>query len=172
MRHLPDEGLRGQRQRLQTTVKRLGDRYMWQEIEETGIPRAAAELDARIAERPAPADSNLLASDRAASTLLPFAEIVRETTSDHRQRHPTHRGARRDRRRRRSRDCGPPRGAAVLRRLSGRCCKSAPGRTQGAICRAHGICVTTATPIDLAALARFRRRYAQASVHGLRVGNQ
>ena len=86
MRHLPDEGLRGQRQRLQTTVKRLGDRYMWQEIEETGIPRAAAELDARIAERPAPADSNLLASDRAASTLLPFAEIVRETTSDHRQR--------------------------------------------------------------------------------------
>ena len=33
MRHVPNEALSNQRQRLETAIKRLGDRYQWQEIE-------------------------------------------------------------------------------------------------------------------------------------------
>jgi predicted alpha/beta-hydrolase family hydrolase len=34
LRHVPDEGLRAQRQRLEVAMKRLGDRYTWQELDQ------------------------------------------------------------------------------------------------------------------------------------------
>ncbi len=83
LRHVPDEGLRTQRQRLQTAIKRLGERYQWQEIEEAEYHVERRKLQARLAELPLPVDSNVLAFDRTASTLLPFAAIIEGTTPDH-----------------------------------------------------------------------------------------
>jgi hypothetical protein len=34
LRHVPDEGLRAQRQRLEVAMKRLCDRYTWQELDQ------------------------------------------------------------------------------------------------------------------------------------------
>ena len=85
MRHLPDEGLRAQRRRIEVAMQRLGNRYTRQEIEEPEYRVERQELEARLAELPLPADSNIIAFDRAASTMLPFATIVRDTTPEHQQ---------------------------------------------------------------------------------------
>jgi len=50
MRHVPDEGLRAQRQRIETAMKRLGDRYTWQEIEEAEYREERRKLEARLRE--------------------------------------------------------------------------------------------------------------------------
>lgn len=83
MRHVPDEGLRAQRQRIETATTRLGDRDVWQEIGEAEYGAQRRRLKAQLAELPLPSDSNLLAFDRAAATLLPFANIIRGTTREH-----------------------------------------------------------------------------------------
>jgi hypothetical protein len=85
MRHVPDEGLRAQRRRIEVAMQRLGDRYTWQEIEEAEYRQERRKLEARLAELPLPADSNIIAFDRAPSTMLPFATIVRDTTPEHQQ---------------------------------------------------------------------------------------
>jgi hypothetical protein len=66
-------------------MKRLGDRYMWGELDETEYRPQRRALEAQLAELPAPADSNVLAFDRASRTLLPMAEIIREATPEHAQ---------------------------------------------------------------------------------------
>lgn len=63
MRHVPDEGLRAQRQRVETAIKRVGERYQWQEIEEPEYRAERRKLEARLAELPLAADSNVLAFD-------------------------------------------------------------------------------------------------------------
>jgi DNA invertase Pin-like site-specific DNA recombinase len=83
MRHVPDEGLRAQRQRIETAIRRLGDRYQWQEIEEPEYHAQRRKLEAVLAELPLAVDANVLAFDRAASTLLPFADIIQGTTPAH-----------------------------------------------------------------------------------------
>jgi hypothetical protein len=83
MRHVPDEGLRAKRQRLDTALKRLGDRYTWQEIDETEYKAQRREVEQQIASLPLPVESNVIAFDRAATELLPFAEVIRETTAEH-----------------------------------------------------------------------------------------
>ena len=83
MRHIPDEALSLMRQRLETAIKRLGDRYMWQEIDEAQYHTERRRLEAQVGELPPPADSNVIAFDRTAEQLLPIAQIIRETTSEH-----------------------------------------------------------------------------------------
>ncbi len=83
MRHVPDEGLRAQRQRIETAMKRLGDRYQWQDIDEPEYRAERRKLEALLAELPLAVDSNVLAFDRAASTLLPFADVIEGTTPAH-----------------------------------------------------------------------------------------
>jgi hypothetical protein len=41
------------------------------------------EVEQQIASLPLPVESNVIAFDRAATELLPFAEVVRETTPEH-----------------------------------------------------------------------------------------
>jgi site-specific DNA recombinase len=83
MRHVPNEALSLQRQRLETAIKRLGDRYQWQEIDEPEYRTERAKLQAQLAELPPPMDSNVLAFDRTGEQLLPIATIIRETTPEH-----------------------------------------------------------------------------------------
>ena len=80
---VPNEALSNQRQRLETAIKRLGDRYQWQEIEEREYREERATLQAQLAELPPPADSNVVAFDRTSEHLLPIATIIRETTPEH-----------------------------------------------------------------------------------------
>ena len=119
LRHVPDEGLRVQRQRIETAIKRLGDRYIWQEIDEAEYRAERRQLEA--APRRAAAARRLqprgLRPRR--RDALPFAAILADTTprapaaasSWHIvERVPRDRG-------RRQRDPGATRGAAVLRGL-------------------------------------------------------
>ena len=64
-------------------IKRLGDRYQWQEIDEPEYRTERAKLQAQLAELPPPMDSNVLAFDRIGEQLLPIAKSIRETTSEH-----------------------------------------------------------------------------------------
>jgi hypothetical protein len=68
---------------LETAIKRLGDRYQWQEIEEREHREGRAKLQAQLAELPPPADSNVIAFDRTGERLMPIATIIRETTPEH-----------------------------------------------------------------------------------------
>jgi hypothetical protein len=83
MRHVPNEALSLQRHRFETAIKRLGDCYQWREIEEDDYRSERAKLQARLAELPPPADSNIVAFDRTGEHLLPIATIIRETTAEH-----------------------------------------------------------------------------------------
>jgi hypothetical protein len=83
MHHVPEEGLRSQRQRLDTALMRRGDRYTWQEIDEAEYRSLPHEVEGRIASLPLPVESNVIAFDRASTQFLPFADIIRETTSEH-----------------------------------------------------------------------------------------
>jgi len=86
MRHVPDEGLTVQRERLQTGLRRLNEMYLWQTIEEGDYRAKRAELEGKLAELPPPADSNVLAFDRAASELVPLAESLRHAEPEHQGR--------------------------------------------------------------------------------------
>mgnify|MGYP001813325185 CR=1 FL=1 len=61
---LPNEALSNQRQRLETAIKRPGDRYQWQEIEEREYREERAKLQAQLAELPPPADAVSACSSR------------------------------------------------------------------------------------------------------------
>jgi hypothetical protein len=82
-RHLPTEGLRAERTRLETALRRLGERYQWQEIDEAAYHRDRLQLRARLAELPAPVDENVIAFDRAAAALRPMGEILRGAEPEH-----------------------------------------------------------------------------------------
>ena len=66
-----------------TAIKRLGDHYQWQEIEEAEYREERPKLQAQLAELPPPADSNMVAFDQTGDRLLPIATIIRETTPEH-----------------------------------------------------------------------------------------
>jgi hypothetical protein len=85
LRHLPGEELSGQRVRVELAMKRLGDRYVWGELDEAEYRPQRQFLEAQLAELPAPADSNVLAFDRASTTLLPMARIIRDASPEHAQ---------------------------------------------------------------------------------------
>ena len=118
MRHVPDEGLRAQRQRIETAMKRLGDRYTWQEIDETEYRAERRALEERLAELPLPADSNV-------ACVRPCGRVAAALRGRH-HRHdagasashrPAYRRARDHHGRRRHRGHRQARGAPVLRRL-------------------------------------------------------
>ena len=69
--------------RCPSAIKRLGDRYQWQEIDESEYREERATLEARLTELPPPADSNVVAFDRAGERLLPIATVLKETTPEH-----------------------------------------------------------------------------------------
>jgi hypothetical protein len=83
MRHAPDAALSLQCQRLETAIKRLGDRYTWQEIDAAEYHDERGKLQAQLAELPPPADSNVVAFDKAGERLMPIAETITETTPGH-----------------------------------------------------------------------------------------
>jgi DNA invertase Pin-like site-specific DNA recombinase len=83
LRHLPAEGLSAQRERIEAAMRRVGERYTWGDIER---PEYRAEMDrlkAQLAELPSPVDANVIAFDKAAATLLPFADVILGTTPEH-----------------------------------------------------------------------------------------
>ncbi len=86
MRHLPDEGLTVQRERLQAALRRVNEMYMWQTIEEPEYRAKRAELEGKLSELPPPSDSNIVAFDRAASELVPLAETLRHAAPEHQAR--------------------------------------------------------------------------------------
>jgi len=51
-RHLPTEGLRAERDRLETALRRLGERYQWQELEEADYHRERLQLRPRSTSEP------------------------------------------------------------------------------------------------------------------------
>ena len=81
--HLPDDGLRAQRKRIETAMKRLGDRYTWQEIGEAEYRAERRRLEAMLVELPLPAESNLVAFDRAAALYEEIGAILSDTTREH-----------------------------------------------------------------------------------------
>ena len=83
MRHLPAEGLTGQRGRIEAAMRRTGERYTWGDIEESAYRAEMATLKAQLAELPSPVDSNVIAFDKAAMTLLPLGPLLRATPPDH-----------------------------------------------------------------------------------------
>src|SRR3972149_6616851 len=71
IRPLPGENLSAERRRIGTSLSRLGERYQWQEIEAPEYHCERLRLHGRLAELPAPADSNVLAFQRPAAAILP-----------------------------------------------------------------------------------------------------
>jgi hypothetical protein len=61
MRHLPDEGLRAKRARLEVARKRVGVRFQWGELTEDEYRDELGRLTAELTELPLAADSNLVA---------------------------------------------------------------------------------------------------------------
>jgi hypothetical protein len=62
---------------LQTVLKRLGDRYVWQELDEAEYRSERRKIEQRLAELPLPVDSNVIAFDAAAATLSPMGDVIR-----------------------------------------------------------------------------------------------
>lgn len=83
MRHLPAEGLAAERSRLEVALRRLGDRYQWQEIDEVAYHRERHVLRRRLAELPPAVEDNLIAFDTAAALIRPMGEILRSTDAAH-----------------------------------------------------------------------------------------
>ena len=83
MRHLPAEGLTGQRARIEAAMRRTGERYTWGDIEEAAYRAEMATLKVQLAELPSPVDSNVIAFDLAATTLLPLGTLIRRTAPEH-----------------------------------------------------------------------------------------
>ena len=83
IRHLPGENLSAERRRIGTSLSRLGERYQWQEIEAPEYHCERLRLHGRLAELPAPADSNVLAFERAASAIIPMAATLRESAPEY-----------------------------------------------------------------------------------------
>jgi hypothetical protein len=82
MRHLPAEGLTGQRARIEAAMKRTGERYTWGDIEEGAYRGEMATLKAQLADLPTPVDSNVIAFDLAGATLLPLGARLRRTAPE------------------------------------------------------------------------------------------
>jgi hypothetical protein len=78
--HLPDDGLRAQRARIETAIKRLGDRYTWQEIGEAEYRAERQKLEAMLIDLPLPAESKLVGFDRAAALYQEIGAILSDTT--------------------------------------------------------------------------------------------
>ena len=85
LRHIPDQAASLQRGRLEAALRRLNEMYMWQTIGADEYQCQRAELATKLAEMPPPVESNLIAFDRAASTLLPMGKVIRETSPEHQQ---------------------------------------------------------------------------------------
>ena len=83
MRHLPAEGLTGQRARLEAAMKRTGERYTWGDLEESEYRAEMTALKVQLAELPSPVDSNVIAFDQAAATLLPLGALIQRTAPEH-----------------------------------------------------------------------------------------
>ena len=83
MRHLPAEGLTGQRARIEAAMRRTGERYTWGDIEEAAYRAEMATLKAQLAELPSPVDSNVIAFDLAATTLLPLGALIQQAAPEH-----------------------------------------------------------------------------------------
>ena len=83
MRHVPDQAASIQRGRLEAALRRLNDLYLWQNIDQSEYQRQRQELATKLAGLPPPEESNLVAFDRAAATLLPMGEIIREAGQEH-----------------------------------------------------------------------------------------
>ena len=83
MRHLPAEGLTGQRARIEAAMRRTGERYTWGDIEEGAYRAEMATLKVQLAELPSPVDSNVIAFDLAATTLLPLGTLIQRTAPEH-----------------------------------------------------------------------------------------
>jgi hypothetical protein len=66
-------------------LRRLNETYVWQTIDVDEYQRQRTEILSRLAEMPPPVESNLIALDRAASTLLPMGKAIRETSLEHQQ---------------------------------------------------------------------------------------
>ena len=64
-------------------MKRLSEQYTWGDIEQSTYRVGMDRLKARLAAMPSPLDSNLIAFDRTAGALLPFADVIRATTPEH-----------------------------------------------------------------------------------------
>ncbi len=64
-------------------MRRLGDRSVWGELSEAEYRPLRRALETKLAELPAPADSNVIAFARAAATLLPMAQILEEAEPEH-----------------------------------------------------------------------------------------
>ena len=64
-------------------MKRLGDRYTWQEIGEAEYRAERKRLEAMLVELPLPAESNLVAFDRAAALYEEIGAILADTTREH-----------------------------------------------------------------------------------------
>lgn len=82
LRHLPAEGLTGQRARIEAAIKRTGERYTWGDIDEAAYRVDLDALKAQLAELPSPVDSNVIAFDLAATTLLPLGALIRRTSPE------------------------------------------------------------------------------------------
>ena len=59
-------------------MKRTGERYAWGDIDEATYRAEITTLKDQLAALPSPVDSNVVAFDRAAMTLLPLGTVVRE----------------------------------------------------------------------------------------------
>ena len=64
-------------------MKRLGDRYTWQEIGEPEYRAERKRLEAMLVELPLPAESNLVAFDRAAALYEAIGAVLSDTTREH-----------------------------------------------------------------------------------------
>jgi DNA invertase Pin-like site-specific DNA recombinase len=83
LRHVPSEATSIRRGRLEATLKRLTDAFVWGHLEEADYRAQRREIEGKLSELPPPADSNLIAFDQAAERLLPIGTILRETTPEH-----------------------------------------------------------------------------------------
>jgi hypothetical protein len=64
-------------------MKRLSDRYVWGELDETEHRSQRRDLESRLAVLPPPSASYTTAFDRAATTLLPMADTTRNAMPEH-----------------------------------------------------------------------------------------
>lgn len=83
MRHVPSEDLAAERARLDVALRRLGERYQWQELAEVDYHRERLQLRRRLAELPPALEENLIAFDAAAVVFRPMGEILEQADPEH-----------------------------------------------------------------------------------------
>lgn len=82
-RHVPSAGLAAERARLEVALRRLGERYQWQELAEVDYHRERLQLRRRLAELPPALEENLIAFDAAALAFRPMGEILAHADPEH-----------------------------------------------------------------------------------------